>query len=512
MTRSVAPRTWPWLTPALLLVALTAAVPVAGLLAQSFDANSFRDIWTRPGVADAIGFSLRESVLSTIVTLVIGSGLAWILARYEFLGRRFVSIVVTVPFVLPTVVVGASFLALLPHSFERSLGAVVAAHTFFNVSLVVRLVGPTWSMIDPDLLAAARSLGASRSGVIRRIVVPLAAAPLRSATALVFVMSFTSYGIVRILAEPSTSTIEVEIYRRAVLYGDTSGAATLALVQTMLILIVTIAGASRSMPRLITTRSQRTRAPLFCIAMAFATSAVFLAPIAAMVMRSVSSAGQWTMAGWRALFERDSSINTDVAAVVLRSLAFGGMAAAIATTVGMCAAVGLARRSTQSGAALLGLPMATSAVVLGFGIIVTYDTEPFDLRSAWWLIPVIHAVIALPFVVRAAVPIVQSIPQGLRDAAATLGASPWRRFLRIDTPLLAPAVSTALGLSMALSLGEFGATSILTRRGTETFPILTERLLSRAGGLPYTSAMATATLLFILTAAVILAFDTSLRS
>ena len=90
--------------------------------------------------------------------------------------------------------------------------------------------------------------------------------------------------------------------------------------------------------------------------------------------------------------------------------------------------------------------------MIGLAILITYDFDPFDFRSSWLLIPIIHSAIALPFVIRAALPVVQGIPNDLRLAAATLGAGPWRRLLTVEIPLLRPAISTGFAFSLAMSL------------------------------------------------------------
>jgi thiamine transport system permease protein len=239
-----------------------------------------------------------------------------------------------------------------------------------------------------------------------------------------------------------------------------------------------------------------------------------LAPLVAMSLRSMYVDGRVTTSGWSNLVGSPGPLmsNIDMPSVIIRSAGFALIAAAIAVPIGIAAAIGLARRSGPLVRAILNIPVATSAVVVGFGILITYDTTPFDIRSAWWLIPMIHAVVALPFVVRTALPVVQSIPQGLRDAAAVLGATPLRRWWTIDAPLLHPAFATGLGLSMALSLGEFGATSFLTRRDSQTLPIVIDQLLGRAGETAFTTAMAASTGLMLLTALIVVTFDSSLRT
>ncbi|MGA1681852.1 MAG: ABC transporter permease subunit [Ilumatobacteraceae bacterium] len=166
-----------------------------------------------------------------------------------------------------------------------------------------------------------------------------------------------------------------------------------------------------------------------------------------------------------------------------------------------------ARRPRRWLTAIVDAPIGVSAVAVGLGILITYDVDPIDVRASWWLVPVVHASVALPFVVRSAVPLIRSIPSGLGEAAATLGASPWRRWVHVELPLLRPAVTAASAFSLAMSLGEFGATSFLTRRDTTTLPILVESLLSRPGSLSVMTGSATAVLLLVVTGGLVVLVD-----
>ncbi len=503
--------------PAAIVVILTLVVPVVVLAVENMNLSDLIDVWRRPGVSEALWFSTWQAALSTLATLGLGLIPTWIVSRYRFPGRTAIYLILTAPFVLPTVVVGAAFLALLPDSLDRSVWAIVVAHIFFNIALVVRIVGPTWSVIHNDLVHAARTLGASPFQVWRQVLLPLARPALRSSAALIFLMCFTSFGVVRILGGPGRATIDVEIYRRAVLLGDVSGATALAVVQTLLIAITVTIWARRRTTALAI--AQTPSAPLSTsrafIATAYFAGLIMSIPLIALLISSLRSSGGWSLRGYKVLFgfETVERLPIAIATVVRTSLLFAVIATIIAVPSGLAAAHALTRRSRATSAArslsqssmsaLLVLPLGTSAVVVGLGILVTYDRAPFDFRSSWWLIPLVHAAIALPFVVRAAVPVLQAIPHDLRAAAATLGASPSQRFMAVDLPLLRPAVTASIALSGALSLGEFGATSFLTRRDTETLPIAISRLLGRAGSLSFTTAMAAATLLLVLTMAII---------
>jgi thiamine transport system permease protein len=105
------------------------------------------------------------------------------------------------------------------------------------------------------------------------------------------------------------------------------------------------------------------------------------------------------------------------------------------------------------------------------------------------------------------VPSWRNVSPVLRDAAAVLGASPARRLLDIDLRLLRPAIVAAIALIGAVSLGEFGAASMLSRSGAETLPVSISRLLGRTGDVVRTQAFVLATLLVVACLAALLVID-----
>jgi thiamine transport system permease protein len=140
------------------------------------------------------------------------------------------------------------------------------------------------------------------------------------------------------------------------------------------------------------------------------------------------------------------------------------------------------------------LPLGTSAVTIGFGFIVALG-EPVDLRASFWLIPIAHALVAIPFVVRTTVPTLRSIPAETREAARVLGASPGRVWREIDLPIVARAALVGAAFAFVISLGEFGATSFIVR------------LLSRPGAGSFAMSLALAVILASITAAIVLWID-----
>jgi len=195
---------------------------------------------------------------------------------------------------------------------------------------------------------------------------------------------------------------------------------------------------------------------------------------------------------------------------ISNSLFFAAAATAICLPLGLLAAAVIAyRRGALATAfdALLMLPLGTSAVIVGFGFLVSLGQLPIDLRTSVVLIPIAHALVALPFVVRATVPLLRSIDRRLREAAAVLGASPARTWRMVDLPMVGRALLVGGSFAFAVSLGEFGATLFIARPSAPTMPIAIFRLLSQPGTLAFGQAMAMATVLMAVTAIAALAFD-----
>ncbi|HEX2696154.1 MAG TPA: ABC transporter permease subunit, partial [Anaerolineales bacterium] len=152
---------------------------------------------------------------------------------------------------------------------------------------------------------------------------------------------------------------------------------------------------------------------------------------------------------------------------------------------------------------ILILPLGASAVTLGLGFIISFGR----LLTYPWLVPLAHTLVALPFVIRTLQPALGSIPDRLRQAAASLGASSFQVWQNVDWPILRRATLSAAIFAFTISLGEFGATSLLARPEYPTIPIAIYHFLSQPGGLNYGQAMAMATLLMILTTTSILLIE-----
>jgi thiamine transport system permease protein len=518
--------------------------PVANILALGvapegqLQLGSIIGTWGEPFVVEVVAFTLGLAIASTILTLVAGMPAAWVLARFRFPGRRAMRAITLVPFVLPTVVVGSAFLALLgPRSPINALGeaifgpdvpqvrldgtvtAIVIAHVFFNVAVVVRLVGGMWAHLDPRTEEAARVLGASSWRAFREVTWPLLRPAVVSAASIVFLFTVTSFGVVLLLGGPRATTLEVEIYRQTAILLDLPTAAALTILQMVGVFVLLVASA-RTQERLAVQQHLRgagdtTRRPrggrerLVVGAIAIGTSVALLLPLAVLVERALAGPQGYSLDAFGALLREDPRTRLPVApiAAVGDSLVFAVATTVIAGGLGMLAALAVGYRRgwlSRSLDALVMLPLGTSAVIVGFGFLVSLDTPPLDLRTSILLIPIAHSLVALPFVMRAVVPVIRAIDDRIREAAAVLGASPTRTWLEVDAPILARGALVGAGFAFAVSLGEFGATLFIARPDSVTIPVAIYRLLGQPGAANFALAMALATLLMVVTAATVL--------
>jgi len=488
------------ITPVVFLSVFFVA-PVANTVFRYFRFSEFSNVLSNESLSGVAWFSLWQAAISTLLTLVIALPATWALSRYTFRGSRVTRGILTAPFVLPAVVVAAGVLAITD---SRGVIPILWAHVVFNVSVVIRIVSPRWSMVNLRLEHAAAALGARPTRTFASVVWPQISDAVISAATLVFIYCFTSFGIIAILGGISRRTLESEIFTQAVRLGNTETATALAVLQAIIIgaVFFITRRSSRphstslhvSAPQPLHIKPNRRATPLIITA----TAVIIVAsPLLATIYRSLVVNSQISFSAWRLIFSGSlPALPVSPQSVIITSLVF-----AIATAC-ICVPLALLVATASAPRALFSIPLAVSAATLGIGLIITFNTSPYAWRSERWFIPVIHAVIALPLVIRTLEPATHAIPASLRNASATLGASPFATWVRVELPLLKPALLRATGLSMAVSLGEFGATSFLSRSGSTTLPIAIAQLLGRPGVATQQAGFALAALMVLVTVGV----------
>jgi thiamine transport system permease protein len=508
-----------------------------------------------PYYLEVLWFSTWQALVSTALTLAIGLPSAYVFARYDFFGKTLLRAIATVPFVMPTVVVAAAFKALLgprdllntllqsllglaapPIRLDQTLALVLLAHVFYNYGVVLRIVGGFWSTLDTHLEQAAAVLGAGRMRAFREVTVPLLLPSSGAAALLIFIFTVASFGVIRILGGPRFATLEVEIYRQTTQLLRLDIAAALSLIQMATTLLMTLAYTSlqarATVPLDLRSRAANARRPRgwrarLIVGINLGILLLLLgAPLLALALRSVisfaSGAAQPTLEYYRLL-----SVNPTGSAffvpplrAIANTLGFALAATALALLVGVPAAYLLAGRTANQEPrttlsprwfSVLGsrfstlldplfmLPLGTSAATLGLGYIVAFGRPPLNLLTSPWLIPIAHALLAFPFVVRSLLPALRGLDPRLREAARVLGAGPARVLREVDLPLLFPALLVGAVFAFTVSIGEFGAALLLYRPEYPTVPVVIDRFLGLPGQQNYGQALALSTILMLIT-------------
>ena len=513
--------------------------PLFKILTLTFNLETLTDFDNLLVARDSLLFTFYQAALSTLLTFALGLPAAILFAKFNFPGKSLLRGLTAVPFMLPTVVVAAAFNSLFSYKVAGSMLQVfnlqpatfnflliLAAHTFYNTSIVIRIVGNAISRLDPKLEASARVLGADTFHVWKDVILPILRPSLLAAALLVFMFDFTSFGVILLLGGSQFATLEVEIYIRALQLPNLNLAALLSVIQLIFTLIFSILYSrtinqvqTQTAPRFSQARSPKTiQEKIFVATLALLLSSFFFLPLISLPIHSLTrlepDRGQrdevqygFTTDYYEELFinRRGSLFYVPPVQAALNSLGFAGITVIFSLALGYPAAYALAKPTHLEKFLdpFLMLPLGASAVMMGLGFILSFGR----LIASPFFIPIAHTLIALPFVIRTLQPALASIPERLRQAASTLGASPLRVWQTVDFPILSRATLSAATFAFTVSLGEFGATLLITRPEYPTIPIAISRFLSQPGGLNYGQAMAMATVLMLLTTLSILLIE-----
>lgn len=519
-----------------LVLAVFFVLPVSGMLWRGFVADGHLDlggvleVLSRPRTVRVLWFTVWSAGLATVVSVTLGLPAAYVLYRLRFPGRDLIRALLLVPFVLPTIVVGVAFRLLLGESgplgslgLDGTPAAIIAGLAFFNVAVVIRTVGAAWESLDVRPAEAAAALGASPAQVLRTVTLPALRPAIVGGASVVFLFCATSFGVVLTLGGLRYASVETEIYLLTTQLLDLRAAAALSIIQLAAVTaLLLLARRLRAVPDpTLERRTTRARRPGRQDAAQLILTGLLLAfvsaPILTLVLGSLRDQGMWSLDNYRRLgtVGAGNALLAPVTDALITSLRTALDATWMALLLGGLIAVVVSRHSVTPGERRLRgvldgffmLPLGVSAVTLGFGFLITLDRPPLELRDSPLLVPIAQALVALPLVVRTLVPVLHSIDHRQRQAAASLGAGPLRRFATVDLPHMWRPLFAAAGFAFAVSLGEFGATSFLARNEHPTLPVVIYQLIGRPGAENFGMALAASVVLAGATALAVLAVD-----
>jgi iron(III) transport system permease protein len=455
---------------------------------------NFAEVLRERATLEATASSIWLSVLTVLFCALVGVPLAFLFERYEFPARRVFSVLASLPLVLPPLVGTVAFIFLcgesgilaraLQHAFGlksapwslRGWGALLLFHTYTMYPFFYVLTGAGLRRIDSGLGEAARSLGARPARVLFRVVLPQLTPSLLAAALLTFMTSMASF------SAPLFFGGDVRVLTLEIFNARQRGDVRLALTETVVLALISlgallffqryegtrrfVAAAMKGAPR--KRQAIRSGAGRLAAALCGAMFTIMLAlPVVTLFIVSLSRQGSWTTEMLPSAYTLDNYARIltgeDALSVLFNSLQMSGLAALFALLWSLCVASLVARRKLR-GRRLISLlvlvPWALPGTVVAVAVAESYGqpnalTGSFILVGTFWILPVIYFLRFMPLVVRAVQASLEQMDPSLEEAAASLGARGWRRFLRVRLPLIWPGAIAGTLLAFVIALGEY---------------------------------------------------------
>lgn len=455
---------------------------------------------------EALWNSFYISIISVICCAVVGVMMAFLLERYDFPGRRLLSVLVLVPMALPPLVGVLSFTFLygesgiFPRLFQqmfqledvpfalKGIWGVIVVHTFTMYTYFYLTASAAIKGLDPSLEEAATSLGASRIRVWRKIILPMLTPSLIASSLLVFMVSMASYTAPLMFGVERTMTMQIYLSRTN---GNLDMAATqstiLSFVSITFLLIMRWYQNRRNYQNLSkgisVHRSEVSSKPLkyLAVALSFIGTLILILPILVLILISFSKDGAWTIQilpteytldHYKALFTDERTWRP-----IWNSLQMGFIATVGNIIFGVAAAYAMVRLSFKGKTALdilITIPWALPGTVVAVNLIAAFSTESvftFNqvLIGSFWILPLAYFIRHLPLVFRSTSASLMQLDQSVEEASRSLGATWWYTFRRIVIPLTLSGVLAGTLLAFVQSIGEFVASILIYN--TSTIPL-----------------------------------------
>lgn len=464
----------------------------------------------------------QQALITTLFCVLIGLPGSYILAHYRFPAKSFLRNLLTVPFILPPIVVLFGFIAVFGrggwvNQFWMNLtgtilidiyatyAGIILAHVFYNIPVVIRLTEIGWKNIDPEIVAVARSLKASKWRVFWKIQFPQLLPILAAASLLVFIYAFNSFAIVLYLGDPQFQTLEVRIFWLAK-WSEFNSAAALTLIQIFINVLLIILYLYYSNKYEVPTAKypwelekslisypltpKSLLKPLLVVGYFIIIGTVCLLPILGVFLESITSLnGTFSLENYSKLFDvgLKSYIGLLPQTMIANSIIFGLGVMIVAPILALLLNYGLHYETTHKGTPKLSLfqsvggiiiilPLAVSSITLAFSLYSLYHSTPIYDNITLAII-ITQTLIAFPFANRIIAATRANIDPTIINVARSLGASRFKTFLKIELPILLPGIIVAGLFSFAISIGEFGATYFLARSNFATIPVGIYRLI-----------------------------------
>ena len=507
--------------PALIITTVVFILPVGAVFLRSFSSgSSFFQTFTDPYTWRLLGFTIWESFLSALISVLLAIPFSVFFSRYTFFGRKAILTMSDAAFALPAILVVLGFViyygnnGMVNNALKTISGgkwsvkilysfkAIILAHVYLNFPVAFSLITSALTSMPDSEEKASRLLGASGIKTFLRITVPKIKGTLLATFTLIFLFCFPSFLIVMSLGgNPRYFTMEAEIYKRTYTDVNPAGSASLALFSFLVMALLLIAtGYGREEKRVSRSTHVLVKATGSKLTASVILSVVILLfmapPMLSIIYRAFFTKDNvFTLKAWADIAARSRSGSATSLMAVFNSLLIAGTSAFIAVSMASSIAMGSVRTGSRLATLLTSLPMAMGSVSMGLGFSFIAARMPFrNLLTSYLLVLAAHVVVVMPFAVRSILPGARRIPERLPMAAMTLGGDSKEIYRLIERPLLRPYRRRAYAFAFALSLGEVNATLALSEGRVTTIPILIYKMINQYN---YQGAAALAVILLI---------------
>ena len=508
--------------PALIITTVVFIMPVGAVLLRAFSSGSgLLETFTDSYTWRLLAFTVWESFLSALLSVLLAIPFAVFFSRYTFFGRKVILTMSDAAFALPAILAVLGFViyygnngivnnALRTVSGGRwslkvlySFKAIILAHVYLNFPVAFSLITSSLSSMPDAEEKASRLLGASEIKTFLRITVPKIKGTILATFTLIFLFCFPSFLIVMSLGgNPRFFTMEAEIYKRTYTDVNPSGSASLAIFSFLVMaLLLVMTGYGRQEKRLSRSRHTLIKATGGKLAKAVVLCIIiflFMAPpmLSILYRAFFTKDGTFTLKAWADIAARSRSGTGTSLNAILNSIMIASGSAIIAVSMASAIAIGAVRTGSRFTTLVTSLPMAMGSVSMGLGFSFIAARMPFrNTFTSYAIVLAAHTVVIMPFAVRTILPGARRIPERLSLAAKTLGGDSREAYRLIERPMLRPYRRRAFAFAFALSLGEVNATLALSEGRVTTIPILIYKMINQYN---YQGASALAVILLII--------------
>lgn len=450
--------------PQLIILAalLLGVAPLLVLLAQSGGAIHFDST-----ILSVLAFTLKQAVLSTLLSIIPGLVVARALARQNFAGKKLLLTLFALPMAVPAIVAVLGVTALIGNAgvlpgliSPYGLTGIIIVHVFFNLPMATRLFYQALQCAPQEGYKLAAQLGFSESAAFWNVEWPLLKVAMPQVAAIVFLLCATSFVVVLTLGGASATTLEVAIYQSLRMDFDLPRALALCLLQVGLCTALigfaqTAFTQDKGFNTLRATKfryTEQTKAALAADWFAIAFGAAFVLPVLVVIVWPGMAHLHFTAPTWWAL-------GTSL------SLAFASATLALMLGWPMAKAHDSASRLLS----LSGLIMPPAVLATGWFLVVHKLGDSLALTASF--IIALNSLIALPYVT-AALRGGQMQLTPLSDLQSNLGISGLTALRIVEWPLLRSAATQAFLMALVLSLGDLTSITLLGSGGILTLPTL----------------------------------------